>query len=122
MNTLQEVLGYGPIVWPSFESDEEHASFGSIITINGAYLNWWNPNAGGTWTNVECRHVGDDDLYTLTVSKAIDKAAEWATEVYTMCPECEYPRDTPWSERASGCDESCEDCGYEGKPEEAKAS
>lgn len=71
MFNIHEVLEYGPIV---FSSEE----YGVIITINGSYLNWWIERNGG-WENTDCRS-GHPDLYTLTVSEAMDAAERWFME------------------------------------------
>jgi len=69
---IHEVFGYGPIVFTSEDA-------GIIITINGAYLNWWVERHDG-WHNLDCRS-GHPDLYNLTVSKAMDLAESWFNEV-----------------------------------------
>lgn len=69
---IHELLGYGPIV---FSSEE----VGVVITINGSYLNWWHESSNG-WHNSDCRS-GHPDLYTLSVSDAMDLAERWFNEV-----------------------------------------
>lgn len=71
--TLLEVIEYGPIV-------AVHPEFESLVTINGAYLNWWNHLGDGKYVNTECRS-GHPDLYTLTVAKAMDLAKKWIEDV-----------------------------------------
>lgn len=74
-NTIHDVLSYGPIVF----SDEET---GVLITVNSAYLNWWNAGRDeGTYTNSDCRGIDSENgLYSLTVSAAMDQAKEWFEE------------------------------------------
>ena len=58
---IYEVLEYGPVV----AADE-------VVTVNGAYLNLWAYD-GSEYKYLDCRPPSDD-LYTLTVSEAIDQA------------------------------------------------
>ena len=62
---IYEVLEYGPIV----AADEDYSL---LITINGAYLNLWAYD-GSEYKCLDCRPPSDD-LYTLTVSQAMDQA------------------------------------------------
>lgn len=78
-STAFEVVGYGPIVF----ADEE---LGVLITINGAYLNWWNSDGKGGFVNVDCRS-GHPDLYTLTVATAMDLAKAWFEEAVNEAEE-----------------------------------
>jgi|GEM_PF-3597167 len=79
MSNLFEVMHHGPIVL----ADEDS---GVLITINGAYLNWWNSDSKGLYDCADCRS-GHDDLYILTVSKAMDIAKEWFDEVMNKSEE-----------------------------------
>ena len=62
---VYDVLEYGPIV----AADEDYLL---LITINGAYLNLWLYD-GNDYKCLDCRPP-TADLYTLTVSQAIDEA------------------------------------------------
>ena len=62
---IYEVLEYGPIA----AADED---FCLLVTINGAYLNLWAYD-GSEYKCLDCRPPSDD-LYTLTVSQAMDQA------------------------------------------------
>jgi hypothetical protein len=68
---IHEVFEYGPIVF----ADEDT---GVLITVNGAYLNWWNPSGHNDWINVDCRSFSShNDLYKLQVIEAMDLARQW---------------------------------------------
>lgn len=78
-SSLFEVSEYGPIVFAS-DPSEYGGDDPVLITINGSYLNWWNPCGEGRWENVDCRSGFEGDLYTLTVSAAMDLAKAWYEE------------------------------------------
>jgi hypothetical protein len=74
--SIYEVFEYGPIVFANVE-------WGVLITINGAYLNWWNhgfENGIEVWYNTECRS-GHPNLYKLITADAMDLAEAWFNEV-----------------------------------------
>ena len=62
---IYEVLEYGPVV----ATDEDYCL---LVTVNGAYLNLWAYDRS-EYKCLDCRPPSDD-LYTLTVSEAIDQA------------------------------------------------
>ena len=70
-SSLTEVLEYGPIVAVSDELGDP-----ILVTVNGAYYNLWTPSGvEGRWTYAEC-YAYKGDLYSLTVSQAMDRAKE----------------------------------------------
>ena len=69
---IYQVLEYGPIV----ASEEDYSL---LVTVNGAYLNLWAYD-GSEYKCLDCRPPSDD-LYTLTVSQAIDQAKAYLEDV-----------------------------------------
>ncbi len=65
---VYDVLEYGPIM----AADEDYSL---LITINGAYLNLWLHD-GNQYKCLDCRPPSAD-LYTLTVSQAMDEAKSY---------------------------------------------
>ena len=70
---LEEVLEYGPICAVDSE-------LGILVTVNGAYLNYWNyagkasHSMGGVWTNTDCAALGKgmEGLYAITGAEMWD--------------------------------------------------
>ena len=69
---IYQVLEYGPIV----AADEDYCL---LVTVNGAYLNLWAYD-GSEYKCLDCRPPSDD-LYTLTVSQAMDQAKAYLEDV-----------------------------------------
>ena len=79
-----DVMEYGPIVF----SDED---YGVLITVNGAYFNWWNSNGKGGWVCVECMassfgsETSSSGLYAMDSSTQFltiqNRAQEWFERV-----------------------------------------
>ena len=70
---IHEVIEYGPVVFTDEELDV-------LVTVNGAYFNWWNGNGEGDYHCSTCRYNGSGDLYTQTVSETMDLAKAWYNE------------------------------------------
>ena len=86
MQTIEEVLEYGPICAADME-------LGFIVTINGAYVNFWTQarllkddygyypgknSPGGLWENTDCYSLGkgSDGLYGITAAEMWDIGKE----------------------------------------------
>ena len=69
---IYEVLEYGPVV----AADEDYCL---LVTVNGAYLNLWAYD-GSEYKCLDSRPPSDD-LYTLTVSQAMDQAKTYLEDV-----------------------------------------
>ena len=69
---VYEVLEYGPVV----AADEDYSL---LVTVNGAYLNLWAYD-GSEYKCLDCRPPSSD-LYTLTVSQAMDQAKTYLEDV-----------------------------------------
>ena len=59
---------------------------GYLITINGAYLNFWGSRGEGRWENTDCRYC-HKDLYQKTAAEAWDECKKWAKEIETGTEE-----------------------------------
>ena len=69
---IYQVLEYGPIV----AADEDYCL---LVTVNGAYLNLWAYD-GSEYKCLDWRPPSDD-LYTLTVSQAMDQAKAYLEDL-----------------------------------------
>lgn len=73
--TIHEVMEYGPVIFGSEDTD-------TLITINGAYLNWWAGDYQGNYQNTDCRYLSHEGgLYGLDITEAIRKAEEYFQEM-----------------------------------------
>ena len=71
MATIHDVMEYGPILFNDPDSDV-------LITINGAYLNWWAGDYSGNYECRDCRPQGrQDGLYGYDITHAMRKAEDY---------------------------------------------
>ena len=90
-NSIYEVFEYGAIVYANEEYDV-------LITVNGAYYNWWNGDGNGGYVCSDCLYgnfgseTSNAGLYALDETtqllRILDRAEKWFDREISGCEVC----------------------------------